>query len=93
MRIELHRLARAVHLDVERLSDHRYRVTGGEQPHVVDLRRARECDCEDATYQREYACQHLTATMLYEGDRDAIRTLRYWVPRPGARRLVRQRAA
>ena len=93
MRLHLERLARAIHLDVERLSDHRYRVTGGAEPHIVDLLRARECDCEDATFQRTFACQHLTATMLYEGDRDCLRSLRYWVPRPGARRLVRQRAA
>lgn len=89
MRIHLERLARAVHLDVERLGDHRYRVTGGAEPHIVDLLRARECDCRDAEIQRAYACQHLTATMVYEGDRDAIRSLRYWVPRPGARRPVR----
>ena len=89
MRIHLERLARAIHLDVERLSDHRYRVTGGARPHVVDLGASQECDCEDATFQRAYACQHLTATMLAEGDRDCLRTLRYWVPRPGARRLIR----
>ena len=93
MNIDLKRLARAIHLDVERLADHRYRVTGGAEPHIVDLRRARECDCRDAEIQREYACQHLMATMLYEGDRDCLRSLRYWVPRPGARRLVRQQAA
>ena len=93
MQLESTGLARAVHLDVERLADHRYRVTGGSRPHEVDLTRSPECGCEDATFQKAYACQHLTACMLYEGDRDAIRTLRVWVPRPEARRLVRQQAA
>jgi len=88
MRIELHRLARAVHLNVERLRDHTYRVSGGEREHLVSLDEALECDCEDRAY-RGVACSHLLAAMLAEGDRDCLRSLRYWVPRPGARRLVR----
>lgn len=92
MRLHLERLARAIHLDVEQLGDHLYRVTGGSQPHIVDLLRARECDCQDAEWQREWACQHLSAVMLANGDRDALRSLRYWVPRPGARRLVSRAA-
>jgi len=92
VKISLGRLARAIHLDVERVSDHRYRVTGGSRPHEVDLTRSPECGCEDATFQKVYACQHLMACMLAEGDRDCLRSLRYWVARPGARRLVRTAA-
>ena len=55
MRIELHRLARAVHLNVERLRDHTYRVSGGEREHLVSLDEALECDCEDRAY-RGVAC-------------------------------------
>ena len=88
MKISLDRLARAVHLNVERLTDHRYRVSGGEREHLVSLDEALECDCENRAY-RGVACAHLLACMLAEGDRDCLRSLRYWVPRPGARRLVR----
>ena len=88
MRIELQRLARAVHLDAERIADHTYRVSGGEREHRVCLDASPECDCEDAVYRRA-ACSHTLAAMLMEGDRDCLRTLRFWVPRPGARRLVR----
>lgn len=88
MQIELRRLARAIHLDVQRVGDGLYRVSGGEQEHLVDLRATQECDCEDRAY-RGAVCAHLLACMLAEGDRDCLRSLRYWVPRPGARRLVR----
>lgn len=88
MRIDLERLARAIHLDVRHVGDHLYEVEGGSRPHVVDLKRPQECDCEDATF-RQIACQHLLAVALLNGDRDCLRTLRFWVPRPGARRLIR----
>ena len=88
VKIELARLARAIHLDVERITDHTYRVSGGEREHLVSLVEALECNCEDRAY-RGVACAHLLACMLAEGDRDCLRSLRYWVPRPGARRLVR----
>lgn len=79
--IDLRRLARAVHLDVRRLADHQYEVTGGSRRHLVDLGASIECDCPDRGY-RHVVCSHLLAAMLAEGDRDCLRTLRVWVPRP-----------
>ena len=93
MKIELNRLARAIHLDVEELADGLYCVTGGAEPHTVDLHEEQWCRCRDVAKYRGVHCQHELAVKLHRGDRDCLRSLRYWVPRPGAVRLVRQQAA
>src|SRR3972149_5039272 len=61
---------------------------GAGREHLVSLDEALECDCENRAY-RGVACAHLLACMLAEGDRDCLRSLRYWVPRPGDRKSTR----
>jgi hypothetical protein len=88
MQIDPERLARAVHLDVERLHDHTYRVVSLHHAYLVDLTTDPECACPDRTI-RGAACKHILGCMLAEGDRDVIRTLRTLVRYPGAIRLIR----
>jgi SWIM zinc finger len=90
MMIELSRLARAVHADVDRIDSHHYRVRRADHIHLVDLTAplGAECDCADYRI-RGSACVHLLAVMLAEGDRDVIRSLRVLVRYPGALRLIR----
>ena len=51
-------------LHVEELEPGRYRVTGGAEPHVVELTSRAECDCADYRYRR-CVCKHLTAVEHY----------------------------
>jgi len=83
MKIELHRLATAIYIDVERLRDHEYLVWDRGRAHMVRLDQALECDCEERA-DRDLACAHLLAAMLAEGDQDCLRMLRYWVPKAAA---------
>ena len=67
------RLLRALSLRVERLDRGRFRVTGGAEPHYVDLidRSVERCDCGDFIW-RQVVCQHLLACLLREGDERVV---------------------
>jgi hypothetical protein len=82
--IDLYRLCRAVHLDVEELAEGLYAVSGAGHQYTVHA--GYPCPCAD----RVRPCKHELAIKLYvEADRDVIRSLRPVVRYPGARRLIR----
>jgi hypothetical protein len=72
--IEAGRLERCLGLVAEPAGRGRYRVTGGTEPHWVDLRSRMvpRCDCGDHLW-RERICKHILAAMLREGDERVIR--------------------
>ena len=72
--IEAARLERCLGLRVEPAGRGRYLVTGGTEPHWVDLysRLVPRCDCGDHLW-RERVCKHILAAMLREGDERVIR--------------------
>lgn len=77
--VDLERLERGLGLRVQSAGRGRYRVTGGDEPHWVDLHTAAQprCDCGDHLW-REAVCKHILAAMLREGDErvlDAVRSL------------------
>jgi hypothetical protein len=71
--IEPGRLERCLGLSVEPAGRGRYCVSGGEEPHWVDLhsRLVPRCDCGDHLW-RERICKHILAAMLREGDERVI---------------------
>lgn len=71
------RLERSLHLDGVRIAPGRYQVTGGAQPHWVDLYTTGlpRCDCGDHLW-REQICKHILAALLREGDERALTALR-----------------
>ena len=81
------RLARAVHLDCERIGNGAWQVTGGVTAHVVDEHGA-ECDCFDYARRGE-ACKHILAVRLRLGDRETLEGLRLLVVLP-TRNLARR---
>ena len=68
-KIEEGRLERGVQLEAEPVSDGRYKVTGGDTDHWVDLisRDHPRCDCGDYLW-RDAICKHIIAARLREGD-------------------------
>jgi hypothetical protein len=68
-KLEGGRLERGVQLDAEMVSDGRYRVTGGDTVHWVDLVSPDNprCDCGDHLW-RDAICKHIIAARLREGD-------------------------
>ena len=70
------RLLRALELGVERVGRGRYRVTGGDESHYVDLidPGVERCDCADHLL-RQVVCKHLLACLLREGDDRVIRSV------------------
>ena len=72
--VESGRLERCLGLEVERVGPGRYLVTGGDEPHWVDLRSrfVPRCDCGDHLW-RERVCKHILAALLREGDERVIR--------------------
>ena len=63
-------LARAAGLTVEQVGPGRFRVTGGSEPHVVDVTYAvAYCDCPDRRY-RHRICKHLSAVDHYRAASD-----------------------
>lgn len=71
--VDLARLERSLGLEVHRVGRGRYLVTGGEEPHWVDLytRHLPRCDCGDHIW-RERVCKHILAVLLREGDERVI---------------------
>ncbi|HEY0970314.1 MAG TPA: SWIM zinc finger family protein [Gemmatimonadales bacterium] len=74
--IDLERLERSLLLEGERVGDGRYRVTGGDQDHWVDLYTTSHprCDCGDHLW-RERICKHILAALLREGNERVVRAL------------------
>lgn len=74
--IDLARLERSLLLLGERVGDGRYRVTGGESDHWVDLYTTAHprCDCGDHLW-RERICKHILAALLREGNERVVRAL------------------
>lgn len=71
--VDPQRLERSLRLAVQRVGRGRYLVTGGAEPHWVDLytRRIPRCDCGDHLW-RERICKHILAVLLREGDERVI---------------------
>lgn len=83
---ELGRLARALHLQVDRKGDF-WHVSGGVGVHVVNAD-ATSCDCADFVI-RGALCKHRVAIQLRLGNPDAIAALRELVPPPNRSRRTR----
>jgi hypothetical protein len=74
--VDLPRLERSLGLRVEPLGRGRYRVSGGDEPHWVDLCSAAHprCDCGDHLW-RDRICKHILAALLREGDERVVLAL------------------
>ncbi len=74
--IDPDRLLRSLELHAERVDRGRYRVTGGDECHYVDLLdpMMERCDCADHLL-RQVVCKHLLACLLREGDDRVIRSI------------------
>ena len=74
--VDLDRLERSLDLVGERVGHGRYRVTGGNSDHWVDLYSSAHprCDCGDHLW-REQICKHILAGLLREGDERVVRAL------------------
>jgi hypothetical protein len=99
--IEPGRLERCLGLSVQAAGRGRYLVSGGTEPHWVDLhsRLVPRCDCGDHLW-RERICKHILAAMLREGDERVIsevgglvHALRELVASHAPRRRRRRRGA
>ena len=88
MDIDLKRLAKAVHLDVERAGESRYLVFSFGHSYVVELKSEEPCHCADYAI-RGVPCAHILACRMLEGDVEVLRSLRALIPYPGALRLIR----
>jgi hypothetical protein len=80
--VDTARLERALTLAVERTDRGRYRVSGGAEPHHVDLvdPAMERCDCADFLW-RQRVCAHLLACLLREGDERVVRAAAQLVAR------------
>jgi hypothetical protein len=74
--VDLGRLERSLGLHGERVADGRYRVTGGDHEHWVDLYTTSypRCDCGDHLW-RERICKHILAALLREGNERVVSAL------------------
>jgi hypothetical protein len=74
--VDLDRLERSLGLHGERIGDGRYRITGGDHEHWVDLRTAAHprCDCGDHLW-RDRICKHILAALLREGNERVVTAL------------------
>lgn len=68
------RLRRSLTLQGERVGYGRYRFTGGQEPHWVDLYTTAfpRCDCADHLW-RDAICKHILAALIREGDEMILR--------------------
>lgn len=80
--VDLDRLERSLALHGERLSEGRYRLSGGQHEHWVDLYTASlpRCDCGDHLW-RERICKHILAALLREGNERVVEALPLLVAR------------
>lgn len=80
--VNLERLERSLGLAVCATGPGRYRVSGGDDPHWVDLHTASHprCDCGDHLW-REAVCKHILAAMLREGDERVVAAIASLVAR------------
>jgi len=87
--VEEGRLERCLDLHVRPLGGGRYYVSGGCEPHYVDLRSPflPRCDCGDHLW-RERVCKHILAALLREGDELVIREVGALVR--GMRAVIRE---
>ena len=82
------RLARAVWLDVQRVSPDSFRVSGGPRDHLVTVAGGgAHCDCIDSSV-RGPGCKHELATRLVAGDSEVVLALRQLVAPPKRLRRV-----
>ena len=90
--VDLSRLERSLGLDVRPAGRGRYRVSGGSEPHWVDLHTADHprCDCGDHLW-RDGMCKHILAALLREGDERVAHALAELVA--ALRGLPQRRAA
>lgn len=74
--VDLARLERGLGLRVRPTGPGRYRVSGGEEVHWVDLRSMGHprCDCGDHLW-RDQVCKHILAALLREGDERVLRAV------------------
>lgn len=74
--VDLDRLERSLGLRGERVGPGRYRITGSNQVHWVDLYTASHprCDCGDHLW-RERICKHILAALLREGNERVLTAL------------------
>jgi hypothetical protein len=74
--LDLSRLERSLGLHVQPAGRGRYRVSGGDEPHWVDLHTLNQprCDCGDHIW-RESVCKHILAALLREGDERVLRAI------------------
>jgi hypothetical protein len=74
--VDPERLERCLGLRVQSAGRGRYRVSGGAEPHWVDLHTAQHprCDCGDHLW-REAVCKHILAALLREGDERVVYAL------------------
>jgi len=74
--VDLSRLERSLRLHGERIANGRYRVTGGNHEHWVDLLTASHprCDCGDHLW-RDRICKHILAALLREGNERVLAAL------------------
>jgi hypothetical protein len=80
MTLDPMRLAKAVHLDAEKLDNGAWKVSGGASEHLVTAD-ASACDCADFSV-RGGSCKHLLAVRLRTGDSEALDALRGLVVAP-----------
>lgn len=75
--VNLDRLERALQLHAEHAGPGRYRISGGESTHWVDLYTSGlpRCDCGDHVW-RDQVCKHILAALLREGDERVLAALR-----------------
>lgn len=74
--VDLPRLERSLGLEVVPRGRGRYQITGGSEPHWVDLytRNQPRCDCGDHLW-RDRICKHILAALLREGDERVLRAV------------------
>ena len=82
------RLARAIHLDCQRVKPDTWLVSGGAADHVVEVVNGEvRCDCYDAQYRGD-GCKHSLAVRLVAGDSEVVLALRQLVAPPKRLRRV-----
>lgn len=87
--LDTSRLARAVHLEAERIGNGAWTVSGGAGLHHVVSADATSCDCENYRL-RGGPCKHALAVRLRLGDLGTLRPLRAIVPALRGRRVSRR---